>query len=114
MDDKSKTYLKVDIARQFLSESRLSGLYRKYKGVDSGIITACRAEKTEHENQENYIKLKVILIGAKFSVTAVNGVFMKNYHSSAAKEVKAKFFIVFDYKNQDNLKEVLVKLGEKI
>lgn len=56
--------------------------------------------------------LKTYLIGAKFSVTAIDGILLENDKLPDEKRVTGKYFIVFDYENSGNLKEMLMKLGE--
>ena len=100
-------------SKEQINESSLSRLWRKYKESDSGTISAFRGEYSKSENMERNKKLQSILIGAGFSVTAVDGVYIENMGTPEEKRVKEKSFIVFDYQNKGNLKEVLKALGEK-
>lgn len=97
-------------AKEF-PENGLAELFRKYKNCDCGTIFAYCGGKTTKENQNNSAKLKTILIGAEFSVTAIDGFFTENYNSPDAREIKKNFFLVFNYKNKGSLKDVLTKLG---
>lgn len=98
-------------AKAFL-EHGPARLFSKYKNCDYGTISAYCSGKTMEENQENSAKLKAILIGAEFSVTAVDGTFLEKCSSPDVREIKKHFFLVFDYKNKGSLKELLTKLGE--
>lgn len=99
--------------RKELNESGLSRLWKKYHECDSGTISAFRGERSKKENMEMSKKLSAALIGAGYSVTSVDGVYIENYNTPDAKKVKEKSFIVFDYKKSGNLKKDLMKLGEK-
>ena len=98
---------------EMINESGLSRLWKKYQECDSGTISAFRGERTRKENMENSGKLSAALVGAGYSVTSVDGVYIENYGTSDAKKVKEKSFIVFDYKKKGTLKKDLMKLGEK-
>lgn len=96
---------------QYLNESSLSRLWRKYKEFDSGTISACRGNKTPKENKTNTAKLKTELIRRGYSVTAIDGVYIENYGMPNAQEVNEKSFIVFDHNNKGTLKKDLMELG---
>lgn len=49
-------------------------------------------------------ELKAALLGAGYSVTAIDGVYIEQYGTPNAKRVKEASFIVFDYKNTGKLK----------
>ena len=100
------------VNEEVLTESGLSRLWRKYQESDSGTITAFRGERSKRENMANNAKLQAALVGAGYSVTAVDGVYIENYGTPDARRVKEKSFIVFDYKNKGTLKKDLMKLGE--
>ena len=99
--------------KQFLNESSLSRLYKKYKDFDSGTISASRSYNTNEENKQLTLQLKTDLIKLGYSVTAINGVYIENYGKPNAVEVKEKSFIVFDQYNEGKLKDDLIKLGKK-
>lgn len=96
-----------------LNESSLSRLWRKYQDSDSGTITAFRGEYSKDENMKRNAELKAALLGAGYSVTAVDGVYIENYGSKNEKRVKEKSFIVFDYNHTGKLKADLKKFGQK-
>ena len=99
--------------KNFLDESSLSRLWKKYHEFDSGTISACRGNLTKDENKQRTMQLKTDLIKLDYSVTAVNGVYIENYGKDDAREVHEKSFIVFDHKNKGTLKDDLIKLGKK-
>lgn len=96
-----------------INESSLSRLWRKHQESDSGTITAFRGEYSKSENMARNAKLKAALLGAGYSVTAVDGVYIEQYGTSNAKRVKESSFIVFDQNKTGNLERDLKKLGEK-
>jgi hypothetical protein len=95
----------------FLTESSLSRLWKKYKECDSGTISAFRGYRTHKENMAKHHELVGKLLGAGLSVTKIQGTFIENYDTPYAKEVHELSLIVFDYKNHGKLKDVLMKLG---
>lgn len=107
-----KTFLEYVNEMESINESSLSRLWRKYKESDSGTITAFRGERSRKENIANNAKLQAVLVGAGYSVTSVDSVYIENYGTPDAKQVKEKSFIVFDYKNTGKLKKDLMRLGE--
>lgn len=94
-----------------LNESSLSRLWKKYQDSDSGTITAFRGEYSKKENLARNAELKAALLGAGYSVTSVDGVYIENYGSANEKPVKEKSFIVFDHKKTGKLKADLKRLG---
>lgn len=94
-----------------LNESSLSRLWKKYQDSDSGTITAFRGEYSKKENLARNAELKAALLGAGYSVTSVDGVYIENYGSANEKQVKEKSFIVFDHKKTGKLKADLKRLG---
>lgn len=94
-----------------LNESSLSRLWKKYQDSDSGTITAFRGEYSKKENLARNAELKAALLGAGYSVTSIDGVYIENYGSANEKPVKEKSFIVFDHKKTGKLKADLKRLG---
>lgn len=78
-----------------LNESSLSRLWKKYQDSDSGTITAFRGEYSKKENLARNAELKAALLGAGYSVTSVDDVYIENYGSANEKPVKEKSFIVY-------------------
>lgn len=99
--------------KELITESSLSRLWRKYKESDSGTITAFRGEYSKSDNMKRNAELKAALLGAGYSVTAIDGVYIEQYGTANAKRVKEASFIVFDYKNTGRLKKDLIRLGQK-
>lgn len=98
---------------QYLNESSLSRLWRKYKEFDSGTITAFRGSKDIKTNLKNNLELKTELIRRGYSVTAIDGVYIENYGKPNAQEVREKSFIVFDVNGNGKLRKDLEELGNK-
>ena len=89
-----------------MNESSLSRLWKKYQDCDSGTITAFRGEYSKKENLA-----RNAVLGAGYSVTSIDGVYIENYGSANEKPVKEKSFIVFDHKKTGKLKADLKRLG---
>ena len=100
-----------DMDKSNLTESSLSRLWKKYQDCDSGTITAFRGEYSKKENLARNAELKTALLGAGYSVTSIDGVYIENYGSANEKPVKEKSFIVFDHKKTGKLKADLKRLG---
>lgn len=100
-----------DMDKSNLNESSLSRLWKKYQDCDSGTITAFRGEYSKKENLARNAELKAALLGAGYSVTSIDGVYIENYGSANEKPVKEKSFIVFDHKKTGKLKADLKRLG---
>lgn len=100
-----------DMDKSNLNESSLSRLWKKYQDCDSGTITAFRGEYSKKENLARNAELKTALLGAGYSVTSIDGVYIENYGSANEKPVKEKSFIVFDHKKTGKLKDDLKRLG---
>ena len=100
-----------DMNKSNLTESSLSRLWKKYQDCDSGTITAFRGEYSKKENLARNAELKAALLGAGYSVTSIDGVYIENYGSANEKPVKEKSFIVFDHKKTGKLKADLKRLG---
>jgi hypothetical protein len=102
-------------------ESSLSRVFLNMKEHDSGTITAFRYASdcgsgtpyTKQQNKQRNASLKSKLMMNGFSLTAVKGVYVENYGSSNAKEVKEDVFLCVDIKDSGNLEKVLRKLGEE-
>lgn len=99
--------------KKMMNESSLSRLYLKYKEFDSGTISACRGNLSKKENLDRTHALKTDLIKLGYSVTAIKGVYKENYGKSDEIEVHEDSFIVFDHKGSNDLKDNLIKLGQK-
>lgn len=98
--------------KDYITESSLSRLWRKYKECDSGTISACRGEMTPEENDARTKKLKDYLLNLGYSVTAVKGYYIENYGTPKERPVEEKSFIVFDQFKTGKLKKDLIRMGK--
>jgi len=104
-----------------IQESSLSRIWEQSKKHDVGTITAFRyardcntGEKfTKNENMKNNTILKGKLLKLGYGVTAIDGVYIENYGTKNAIEVREKSFIVIDIKDTGNLRKDLIKLGDE-
>jgi hypothetical protein len=64
------------------------------------------------ENEGKSAELKAQLLSLGYGVTEIAGVYVENYNTSDAIEVKENSFIVIDIKNKGNLKKDLAELGK--
>ena len=103
---------KQSLEKEISNESSLSRLWRKYQQCDSGTISAFRGEYSYKQNMERSRKLSAILLGLGYSVTSIDGVYIENYGTDREIPVNEKSFIVFDIKQNGELKRDLIKLGE--
>lgn len=112
---------KQDIYKSFFKESSLSRVWKHVTEHDSGTISAfryasdCGSGKlySKKENKNRNAKLKAQLLSAGYGVTAIDGVYIENYGTSDAIEVREESFIVVDIKDKSSLKKDLMKLGEQ-
>jgi len=103
-----------------LNESGLSRLWDHAQKHDFGTITAFRARKscdldsepyTKSENKKRNASLLSKLRAKGFGVTAISGVYIENYGTKNAVEVKESSFFVADIQDKGNLKKELISLG---
>lgn len=102
-------------------ESSLSRIWQHVTEHDSGTISAFRYARecgngelyTKKENEDKNAKLKAQLLSLGYGVTEIAGVYVENYGTSDAIEVKEDSFIVIDIKDKGNLKKDLFKLGNQ-
>ena len=100
-------------------ESSLSRIWKHTKEHDSGTISAFRYARdcgegeifTKKQNKDNNTKLKAQLLSLGYGVTAIAGVYIENYNTPKAIEVKEDSFVVVDLKDKGRLKKDLIKLG---
>ena len=91
-------------------EDSIAELCTKYAVSDSGAIS-CIKEFYEEGKAERSAELKAVLIGAGYSVTTVNGLYIENSGTKEARQKKAHMFVVFDRHKTGSLKRDLTKLG---
>lgn len=107
--------------KRYLNESSLTRVWKQTIKFDSGTISAFRSRKdcgmgekyTKEENnkKQNILKSKLMMLG--YSITKIKGIYIENYKTKDAVEVKEKSFLVVDIKDTGNLKKDLIKLGEE-
>lgn len=96
-----------------LKESSLSRLVGKIKERDCGTITAFRNEYSLKINKDRNAILKAKLLSSGFGVTSVDGVYIEDYGTPNAVEVKENVFFVEDRLNKKTLERKLIELGEE-
>jgi len=102
-----------------LNESGLARIYQQTLKHDSGTISAFRSAR-DCNNGEKYTRkekmklsreLNAKLLKLGYGVTQIQGVYIENYKTPDAIEVKETSYIVVDLKDGGNLKKDLIKLG---
>ena len=109
----------TDIAKAILKESSLSRIWGHVTKHESGTISAFRYASecgngtpyTKSQNMQRNSELKSKLLSMGYGVTRIDGVYIENYKTPAAKKVKEESFIVVDIKDGGGLKKDLIKLG---
>ena len=99
--------------KKLILEKGLSRLYKHYIEHDTGTISAFRSERTKSENVSLSKKLKAKLLAAGMSVTPIKGVFVENYNTDNAVEVKEDSYFVADIQDSGNLEAILRSLGKE-
>jgi len=102
-------------------ESSLSRIWKHVIEHDSGTISAFRYASncgngeiySKKQNKDRNAKLKVQLLSLGYGVTSIDGVYIENYKTSDAVEVREESFIVIDIKDKGNLKKDLIRLGKQ-
>lgn len=104
-----------------LKESSLSRIWKHVTEHESGTISAFRYASncgegdiySKKQNKDRNAKLKSQLLSLGYGVTAIDGVYIENYKSPDAIEVKEDSYIVIDLKDKGKLKQDLIKLGKQ-
>ena len=107
----------------FLTESSISRTYEHILNHDTAFITAFRdnAKDTtkcmpDHsktmENFERNRQLKAVLLNKGYGVTAVDGTYVEDFGTEAAKEVKEDSLFVVNLKDDSSFKDTIPGLGE--
>ena len=121
---KMKQILKEWRGFKLLNESSLSRVYKHIQEHDCVIITAFR-DDTEDEanctekavlggdNKERNRDLKATLLGLGYGVTKVDGSYVEDFGSEAAKEVKEDSLFCVNLKDSPEFIETLAGIGEK-
>ncbi len=117
--DFSEGVRKKKMYKKFFKESSLSRIWKHVTLHDSGTISAFRYAHncgegetyTKNQNENKNAKLKAQLLSLGYGVTAIDGVYIENYNTSNAIEVREESFIAIDLKDKGTLKKDLIKLG---
>jgi len=108
---------------EFLSESSISRTYEHILEHDTGFLTAFRDNTkdttkcmNDHsktlKNFERNRQLKAVLLNKGYGVTAVDGTYIEDFGTEAAKEVKEDSLFVVNLKDNPNFKADLRGLSE--
>jgi len=105
--------------RNEFSESSLSRIWKQVSEHDSGTISAFRYARncgegqryTRSENESKNHRLKSQLLALGYGVTPIDGVYIENYDTKDAIEVREDSYIVIDLKDSGKLKNTLIALG---
>ena len=109
--------------RRFLTESSISRTYEHIMNHDTAFITGFRDDtgdvtkcmqghsKTE-ENYKRNKQLKAVLLNKGYGVTSVDGTYIEDFGTDAAKEVKEDSYFVVNLKDNPNFKDDLRELSE--
>ena len=109
--------------KDFLNESSISRTYEHMLNHDTAFMTAfrdntkdrtkCREDHSNTmENLERNRQLKAVLLNKGYGVTAVDGTYVEDFGTEAAKEVKENSFFVVNLKDDPNFKASILGLGE--
>lgn len=107
-----------------LNESGLSRIYKHIQEHDCVVITSFRDDTEDNtnctdkaiigkDNKERNRDLKATLLGLGYGVTSVDGSYIENYNTEAAKEVKEDSFFCVNLKDDPGFLENMANLGEK-
>jgi hypothetical protein len=66
------------------------------------------------ENYERNRQLKAVLLNKGYGVTDVDGTYVEDFGTDAAKEVKEDSFFVVNLKDDPNFKDTITGLGEHL
>lgn len=104
-----------------LNESGLSRVWKHSQNHDIGTITAFRHDDacgegvvyTKSENKARNKSLQAKLQAKGYGITKASGVYIENYGTKNARNVKEEIFIVVDLKDRGTLKKDLKKFGNE-
>tara|TARA_B100000900_G_scaffold12397_1_gene9987 strand:+ start:665 stop:1297 length:633 start_codon:yes stop_codon:yes gene_type:complete len=109
--------------KRFLTESSISRTYEHIMNHDTAFITAFRDNtgdvtkcmqdhsKTE-ENYKRNKQMKAVLLNKGYGVTSVDGTYIEDFGTDAAKEVKEDSFFVVNLTDNPNFKADMRGLSE--
>src|SRR6056300_1724589 len=107
----------------FLNESSISRTYEHILNHETAFITAHRGNtkdttkcmpdhSTTLDNFERNRQMKAVLFEKGYGVTDVDGTYVEDFGTDAAKEVKEDSFFVVNLKDDPNFKDTITGLGE--
>lgn len=103
----------MTIIRHAKNESSLSRVFSHMALHDCGTITAHRKQYTYEENRQRNLKLKAQLYSRNLAFTEANGIYIENFRTPEAVEVRERIFFVVDRLDRGNLEKILRELGEE-
>jgi hypothetical protein len=109
--------------KKFLTESSISRVYQHILSHDTAFITAFRDNTKDTtkcmpnhsktmDNLERNRQLKAVLLNKGYGVTKVDGTYVEDFGTDAAKEVKEDSFFVVNLGDDPKFKDVVTRLGE--
>ena len=107
----------------FLTESSISRTYEHILNHDTAFITAFRDNTKDTtkcmpdhsktlENFERNKQLKAVLLNKGYGVTSVDGTYIEDFGTDAAKEVKEDSYFVVNLKDDPRFKDTVAGLSE--
>jgi|JFJP01.1.fsa_nt_gi hypothetical protein len=104
-----------------LKEAKMGRIVDHIAKYDCAMLTAFRGFKecdgadfyTLKENKARNKKLEANLLLKKYGVIKVNGVYIENYGTDSAKEVKEETFFVMNLLDKNDFKETIMKYAEE-
>ncbi|NJO63180.1 MAG: hypothetical protein HC836_34665 [Richelia sp. RM2_1_2] len=116
----------MDKLKEKIFETSLSRIWGHFQNHDSAILTAFRhtmincANEDDStgenlqtpQNKDRNKQLSASLMKLGYGITKTSGVFIENYNTEAAKQVKEDSYLVVNLKNDPNFVQNIQKLGE--
>lgn len=113
-------YIRRILRESLLGESSLNRVYQHMLSHDTAALTAFRDESincldnssTEPNNNLRNKELKATLLRLGYGVTAVDGSYIENFNTKAAKEVKENSFFIVNLNDGSDFFSNIEKLGQ--
>lgn len=92
----------------------MTGLYQYILAHDCAIITSFRNsdEKSDQENYETNRQLRAYLLNKRCGLTPITGLYIEDYNTEIAKEVREGSYFVVNLDNDVNFENNIKKLGK--
>jgi len=92
----------------------MTGLYQYILAHDCAIITSFRNsdEKSDQENYESNRQLKAYLLNKRCGLTPITSLYIEDYNTEIAKEVREGSYFVVNLDNDVNFENNIKKLGK--